>query len=120
MINKKKNILLVDDEPLMTTSLFRYLDGKGYNVVATNSSEAVMSIISADKFDVIITDLKMEPFTGKDVIEHLRSMDFKGKIILISASSLRKEEIDSMKADAFFEKPFEVKDLYDKLKEWVG
>ena len=47
-------------------------------------------------------------------------MDFTGKIILMSASSLSKEEIDGMKTDAFYEKPFEVKDIYNKLKEWIG
>lgn len=99
---KIKNILLIDDEPFVIIPVLQYLADRGYSVVATNSPEAATSLIAADRFDVIITDLKMRSVSGIDIIRQLRVAGFAGKIILISAFFKEsKEEMDALKIDAF-------------------
>ncbi|MFZ6006721.1 MAG: response regulator [Nitrospirota bacterium] len=115
----KNRILIIDDEPLVIVSLLQYLSENDYDVVATNSSEAAISLINPRGLDVIITDYKMEPLDGIEVIKFFRSKGFDGKIILISAfCRLSKTEMDTLKIDFFFEKPFEIKNIHNKLKEW--
>lgn len=119
MAEKRKiNILLIDDEPLIIVPLFHYLSSQGYKVVATNSSEAAMSLLSLKEFNIVITDLQMEPINGYKIISYLRNADFTGRIVLISAmSSLKKVQVEALEIDAFFEKPFSVDEIYKKIKE---
>jgi DNA-binding response OmpR family regulator len=115
------NILIIDDEPLIITSLLEYLSEKGHDVVGTNSPNAAVSLINFDKFDVVITDLKMKPFSGVDIIRRLRSAGFAGKIIMVSAFyKENKEEMEALKIDACFEKPFSLKDIHKKIEEWAA
>lgn len=117
----KKNILIVDDDPLVIISVFHFFCAKGYEVVATNSPEAVISSINPDNFDVIITDFRMGPINGIELIKRIRDRGFSGKIILISAfSKLNETEGEETGIDAFFEKPFEIEDIHKKIKEWIG
>jgi CheY-like chemotaxis protein len=118
----RKNILLVDDDPLVIISMLQFLCGKGYNVVATNSPEAVMASIDPDCYDVIITDYKMEPVNGIELIRFLRgSRGFSGKAILVSGfCHLNKTEMGDIGIDIFFEKPFEIQSIYKKIREWIG
>ncbi|MCL4536441.1 MAG: response regulator [Nitrospirae bacterium] len=115
------NILIIDDEPLIITSLLEYLSERGYDVVATNSSKAAVSLINADRFDVVITDLRMKPFSGIDIIKQLRGAGFAGKIILMSAFCEEyKQEMEALNVDAYFEKPFLLQDIHKKIKEWTN
>jgi DNA-binding NtrC family response regulator len=117
----RKNILIVDDESIIVSSTLQFLSGKGYNVVATNSPEAVISLINSEKFDVIITDLKMQPISGIDIIKHLISLGFTGKTILISAYYKDHErELNTLRVDAFLEKPFMLEELKKKIEELTG
>lgn len=120
MAEKKKiNILLIDDEPLIIVPLFHYLSAQGYSVVATNSSEAAISLISLKEFNIVITDLQMEPINGIKIISYLKNSGFTGRIVLISAiSSLKKSQVEALEIDAFFEKPFSIDEVYKKIKEW--
>jgi len=117
----KNRILVIDDEPLVIVSLMQFLSENGYDVVATNSSEAAISLINPRGLDVVITDYKMEPLDGIEVIKYFRGKGFDGRMILISAfCHLSRTEMDVLKIDFFFEKPFEIKNIHNKLKEWLG
>jgi len=115
-IMTRKNILLIDDEPLIVASLFRFLSGKGFDVVTTNSPVAALTLIRMHKFDVVITDLNMTPVNGTEIIGRLHESDFPGKIMLISTC---RNAGNARHIDAFFEKPFELSDVYQKIREWT-
>jgi len=116
----KNRILIVDDEPFIITLLMNYFSEKDYDVVATNSSVTALSVINQNGFDVIITDYNMETVDGFELTKHFRDKGFGGKVIMVSAvSDLNKKDLEAFKIDAFFEKPFSVFDIHNKIKEWL-
>ena len=105
-------ILVVDDEPLIADGLSRYLKGKGYDTAVTTSPVKALSMIEGETFDIVITDLRMEPVSGINIIRRLNDSQFSGKIIVISAYNRDYEqELKELKVDAMIEKPFEMDTL---------
>ncbi len=70
-------ILLVDDNNSITDLLSKFFKMKGHECTATNSGKEGLSLCINKKFDVIILDLSMPEFTGKDFME---SIVHEGKI----------------------------------------
>ena len=65
------NLLIVDDDPLVTRSLFRWLSSRGF--VVTTACDARSSRAAAGPFDFAIVDLRLEgsPECGIMVAEEL-------------------------------------------------
>jgi DNA-binding response OmpR family regulator len=102
-------VLVVDDEPLIADGVGRYLKGKGYDTSVTTSPAEALSMIDKETFDIVITDLRMEPVSGIGIIRRLKDLVFSGKIIVISAYERDYEqELKDLKVDAVIEKPFEL------------
>jgi len=65
-------LMVVDDDPAVLDSLRRLLQAGGHDVVALNSGEAAVEVLSEDgDFDLILTDLMMDGMSGIGLYEHL-------------------------------------------------
>ncbi|MFO0754160.1 MAG: response regulator [Thermodesulfovibrionales bacterium] len=114
-------MLVVDDEELIVSTVSRYLSAKGYAATATTSSEDAMNAIETGTFDIVITDLKMQPYSGLDIIKRLRELRFGGKVILITAFYGEiHAEVGALKVDCVVEKPFSLGELLEKIKGLAG
>jgi CheY-like chemotaxis protein len=89
-------ILVVEDENSLAHIIAMMLGGPASKVTtARNGWEALMKIGVADRpFDVIITDHRMPRVTGLELVRRLRTKNFGGKILVLSAH-LTDEEIRS-------------------------
>ncbi len=63
-----KNILVVDDEEMITDIISMTLEESGYEVTNTNNPETALEILSDKRFDVLITDLNMPQMEGEELI----------------------------------------------------
>ncbi|MBN1621629.1 MAG: response regulator [Endomicrobiales bacterium] len=71
-----KSILIVDDEIYMVGLLEKILTKEGYKTIPCHSGrEAIETIQSGQKVDLLISDLKMPHVAGIDVIEIARGND---------------------------------------------
>lgn len=68
-----KNILLVEDEPLIQKTLKMLLERRGHRVTAVSSGTKAIAHINDDDFDLIICDLMLQDITGFDIIEESKS-----------------------------------------------
>jgi len=118
-----KNILVIDDEGLVTKSLKKLLAKEGYNaVVAISGQEAIEKIKNSD-FDLIICDVRMPYLDGIETIEKIRGVNKElGKKpipeILITGYADENKYKSALKlgvADYIF-KPFDIKQLLDTIK----
>lgn len=79
-------ILLVDDDvPVVHTEqmLFR---AEGHDVVAVSESRQAAELLrSAEKFDLLVTDIRMEPVDGLELIRLARETRPEIGVIVISA-----------------------------------
>lgn len=86
--------------------------------VAKNGQEAVDKFkLFSEKPDIIIMDHRMPIKSGIDATKEIISLGKNPKIIFASADKTVREEALSIGAVGFIEKPFDFKELVEKIKE---
>jgi two-component system cell cycle sensor histidine kinase/response regulator CckA len=91
----KQSLLLVDDEDDMLTVLNQKLK-HFFDVTKTNSALEAVTILSSQKFDFLVTDLKMPNLSGDALIELARKSQPDIGVVLVSghaAAELSKDKL---------------------------
>ena len=114
-------ILLVDDNKEITSMLAKYLKTSGHEVSVSNDGRNGLNMIINNKFDVVLLDIAMPEFSGRDVLESLaKENKIKNqKIILFTASSKSEEEISELikkGAHSCLKKPIDPDELLNYLE----
>ena len=119
VMNKKPQILIVDDEEIARNNIEHILKKENYHVVtATNGIEAIEKI-EATVFDVVLTDLKMEKVDGLGVLEKVKSKYPDTQVIMITAYAAIDTAIEAIKKGAFhyIAKPFRLEEVRTTVKQ---
>ena len=66
---KSGRILLVDDEPGVLQALKR-LFFRLYDVSLANSGQEAVDLLETEKFDIIISDMRMPGMSGAELLKH--------------------------------------------------
>ena len=106
-------ILLVDDEPSILNVLTALLRKQGYDVVPAGNGEAAIGLIRTEKFDLVLSDIRMEPVNGLQVLEAVRQDSPGTAVILLTGYGSIRTAVEAMKGGAFdyITKPFKVDEL---------
>ena len=112
---QKARILVVDDEPDITTVMKRALEKSGYRVDAFNKPEQALSNFSNGCYDLLIIDVRMPKINGFQLYREIRKKDSKVKACFMTSFEVYREEFEKMFPDydvkCFITKPFSIKDL---------
>jgi len=114
-------ILLIDDNQDITGLISRYLTAKGFENIATNDPREGLERIIKEKYDVVLLDIAMPEFCGRDIIEALeRKKILKDqKIIIFSAHAFTDQQIhDLLKKDgvhSILKKPLKLDTLLSAI-----
>jgi CheY-like chemotaxis protein len=113
------HILVVEDEQAMAHMIARMLGGPASKIAtARNGWEALIKIsVTAQPFDVVITDHHMPIMTGLQLVHRLRAHNFSGKILVLSGH-LSDEDIrayEKLSVDMMMSKPFDFDELQQAL-----
>ncbi|MEO6330371.1 MAG: response regulator [Ginsengibacter sp.] len=112
-------ILVVDDNADILQIVKVILENYGYEVVVTPNGEE--TLLKTDIFDphLILMDVFLSSgIDGRDICRALKAND-KTKdipVIMFSAQTKMEDVFSSCRADDFIAKPFEVKDLLNKIQ----
>ena len=109
----KQNILVVDDDSSMRLAVAESLEICGYHVSTTDNGAAALALFKKDRFNLVITDMRMPGMTGMDVLTGVKSLSSQTPVILITAYGTVSTAVEAMKAGAaeFIMKPFSLDDL---------
>jgi CheY-like chemotaxis protein len=69
-----KNILVVDDEGLVTKSLKKLLAKEGFNAIVAKDAKEAIEQFKSQKIDLIVSDVKMPEMDGIQAIEKMRQL----------------------------------------------
>lgn len=110
-------ILLVDDEPDILEFLGELLEMFNAEVLTANCGEIAVDKLLADKFDVLVTDVKMKNGDGMFVLEQIQEnkIDLKKIIVMTGYSQYPEEAFYEAGAHVVFQKPIDI----EKLKESI-
>lgn len=90
----------------------------GYTVVTAASAAEAIGLLSADSFQAVITDMKMESENaGYEVVREARALPNPPVIIILTAYPLRSEDWRDAGADAVASKPSSMAQLLNTVAE---
>ncbi len=109
-------ILIVDDERVALKNLEHVIKKEGYEVVGTESGPNALKLIEEQRFDVVLTDLRMEKVDGMQILKKCREINPDAEIIMITGYATLESAVEAMKKGAFhyIAKPFKL-DLVRKV-----
>jgi DNA-binding NtrC family response regulator len=119
-----ERILAVDDEPNMLRLLKTILTSKtNYEIVTTNNPLEAAKLLQEERFDLLITDLKMPLMDGMDLIETVKKIDAALPIIMVTAYGTIETAEEAIQKGAYdyITKPFRQEAILITLKralEW--
>ena len=70
--NRRGRVLVIDDEPLIGSSLRRLLSTE-HDVVTACNGKVALDLLEAQEFDVILCDMIMPEMSGPDVYERIKA-----------------------------------------------
>jgi PAS domain S-box-containing protein len=113
-------ILLVDDEQMVRDIGKSILEQFGYQVVAAQDGEAAAAIYKnrKDLIDMVILDLIMPGWGGKETLKALREIDPEVKVLIASGYSSEgtADEVIRMGVNGFIQKPYLIEEILDAVK----
>jgi DNA-binding NtrC family response regulator len=112
-------ILILDDEPIVGERLKDSLERDGFVVDALTSSHRAIQKLKEEDYDVLVTDLKMSPPDGLEVLRTAREIRPGIKSIVITGFATKDTARDAMQSGAveFIAKPFKMSQLKKLIAE---
>jgi diguanylate cyclase (GGDEF)-like protein len=106
--NNRANILIVDDEPEIR-NIVRGILSESYRYQEANSAEEALSLLRMEKFDLVISDIKMDGMSGLEMIPQVRAIAPDTVIMMISGEQTIESAIEALRGGAFdyIMKPFD-------------
>lgn len=114
-----QNILVVDDDRSMREFLEILLAKEGYQVCLADSGEAGCRFLDDQKFDLVITDIRMRDVNGIDVLRRAKQVSPETMVVMISAFATAETAVEAMKEGAYdyIPKPFKVREFKKIVKD---
>jgi DNA-binding NtrC family response regulator len=114
----EKRILVLDDEPIVVERLSEALKREGLTVEGFTAGAAALQALRERPFHVVVTDLKMRPPTGMDLVREVRRSFPETRLLVITGyadretwESLRKAGVAEIVA-----KPFRLREVVERVK----
>jgi DNA-binding NtrC family response regulator len=110
-------LLLIDDEAIALRNLVHVFEREPYEVTACQSGAQGLAALERERFDVVLTGLRMEGVDGMAVLERARALSPDTQVIVITGHATIDSAIDAMKRGAYHyvTKPYRL----DEVREVV-
>lgn len=111
-------LLVVDDEEHFLELLERILSLDGYQVAIAHDGIQALAWIEQQKFRVAIVDIKMQPFTGIEVLAEIKARNPTTHVVMITGYPTEDTRNECMKLGAagYLTKPIELAELKAVLR----
>ena len=111
-------ILVVEDQQKTSAFIKKGLMETGYSVDIAETGSAAESFVASSEYDLIILDVMLPDQSGIDTARHLRSDNFQGPILMLTALSTTKDKVNGLDAgaDDYLTKPFSFDELLARVR----
>jgi DNA-binding NtrC family response regulator len=117
--DRKTQILILDDEPIVWKRLKPALEKVGYEVEAFTQSSNAMRRVQEKDFDIVVTDLKMEGIDGMAFMTEVKRRSPRTEVIVITGFATMETAKESFQKGVFdfLAKPFKRGELLEIVKK---
>ncbi|MBI5938255.1 MAG: sigma-54-dependent Fis family transcriptional regulator [Betaproteobacteria bacterium] len=112
------SLLIVDDEAMAVRSLSHVFRKEGYEVATCQSGPAGLKAIEQRRFDVVLTDLRMERVDGMAILKRTLELHPGSEVIVVTGYATLNSAVDAMKDGAFHyvAKPYRLDEVREIVK----
>ena len=109
----KSRVLIVDNDAEMVSILERHLEREGHAVTGLTGGAEAGAALAREEFDLVLTDLVMEPMDGLALLREAQRLQPRCRIILMTAFASVETAIEAMRQGAYdyLTKPFKLPEL---------
>jgi two-component system response regulator HydG len=113
-------ILVVDDHKNMRVTLGLILRREGYETDEADGGEDALAKLR-DAYDLVLTDLKMEPMNGIDVLRRVKQVSPQTEVIMMTAFGTIDSAVEAMRLGAsdYITKPFQEAELLVRIEKAI-
>jgi DNA-binding NtrC family response regulator len=106
-------VLLVEDDPDVRLAVSPVLAAAGHEVVAVTDGAAALERLTAEVFDVVVTDVRLPKVDGLAVFRAARALPTRTDVILMTSFASVADAVNALKEGAhdYLTKPFDVDEL---------
>jgi len=116
----KKRVLMVDDDTDIAKMVRVRMEAEGYEFISITEGRGLLDTLKIKKPDVILLDIMLPDMDGYSILREMRKRDEYADIPVIVLSAKEKKKVGDLfaleKVRFFMEKPFDIKELMDKIK----
>ncbi len=116
----RKNILIVEDDPIMMLGMLHFLRSQGYAVAECTDGEEGIKALEKKDFELVITDLNLPKKNGVEILRKARGLASGPGVIIITAFAEVKTAVQAIKEGAFdyLAKPFSNEELQITIERY--
>jgi DNA-binding response OmpR family regulator len=113
-----QRILVIDDDPAITSLLRRGLSYEGFVVDTAGSGEAGLALSRERPPDLVVLDIMMPGLDGLAVLERLRTLDERLPVLFLTAKDAQADQVRGLErgADDYVIKPFTFEILLARIR----
>ena len=117
-----QKILVVDDDKDILEMVEMTLSRLGYHITTLAKGSGFLNVVESIQPDIILLDIFLGDADGRTLCHKMKLQPAYENIpvILYSAGHISRSTIEHSKADEFIIKPFDIKQLIEKIKKLLG
>lgn len=110
-------ILVVDDEPTITSALNYYFVQAGYETILAHTGQEALEKIAL-KPDLVVLDIMLPDIDGYQICQHIREQPRYTPILMLTAKDTLQEKVVGLDlgADAYMTKPYKPQELLAQVR----
>lgn len=112
-MNRKRKLLIVEDEQAILQGLTDLFVFHGYDVATATDGREALAKVAGNHYDLILLDVMLPSIDGFTVCNDIRQQDREQPIIMLTAKTTEDDILTglTMGADDYIAKPFSVREL---------
>ncbi len=117
--SRKHKLLVADDEKMARKNLEHVLTKEGYQVRTASSGIEALELLEKERFDVVLTDLKMENVDGMGVLERAKQINPSTEVVIITGYATVPTAVEAMRKGSyhFLAKPLKLDEIRSTVKK---
>lgn len=114
-------ILIVEDDPALSSGLARILEGEGHAVDAFGDGEGALAALAREPFDLVMLDIGLPGMDGFELLRRLRDAGGRIPVLVLTARDAVSERVHGLElgADDYMAKPFATPELVARVRALV-
>ena len=115
---EKKKVLVVDDEEPVRALLRDYLQTRGFQIRGAASGEEALTLLAGEKFDLVLSDLRMPGITGMELLSEIRRRYSSVGVLMLTGCEDVSLAVSAMRAGAldYILKPFRLENVEASIR----